>query len=137
VRCWLLARIFKTAEQQGATARTGARYNMESTDMGHASAQFLGGPNMLTGPTDDYWRAVRKAVAPAFSAKSMRCAHPLASACAQRRALRRCLWCGCQVPGTHAVARVPHQSCADCCAGSANTILHASLCDRRPAYLRL
>jgi len=87
VRCWLLARIFKTAEQQGATARTGARYNMESTDMGHASAQFLGGPNMLTGPTDDYWRAVRKAVAPAFSAKSMRCARPLASACAQRRAL--------------------------------------------------
>lgn len=36
--------------------------------------QFLGGPNMLTGPTDDYWRAVRKAVAPAFSANSMRCA---------------------------------------------------------------
>lgn len=35
--------------------------------------QFLGGPNMLTGPTDDYWRAVRKAVAPAFSANSMRC----------------------------------------------------------------
>ncbi|KAK9832710.1 hypothetical protein WJX81_002799 [Elliptochloris bilobata] len=33
---------------------------------------FLGGANMLTGPTDEHWRAVRKAVAPAFSASSMR-----------------------------------------------------------------
>ena len=46
---------------------------------------------MLTGPTDDYWRAVRKAVAPAFSAKSMRCARPLASVCMQRRALPQVL----------------------------------------------
>ena len=34
--------------------------------------QFLGGENMLTGHTDAHWRAVRKAVAPAFSAGNMR-----------------------------------------------------------------
>ncbi|EIE19060.1 cytochrome P450 [Coccomyxa subellipsoidea C-169] len=33
---------------------------------------FLGGTNMLTGHTDDHWKAVRKAVAPAFSAGNMR-----------------------------------------------------------------
>jgi hypothetical protein len=35
--------------------------------------QFLGGTNMLTGHTDEHWKAVRKAVAPAFSAGNMRC----------------------------------------------------------------
>ncbi len=35
--------------------------------------QFLGGENLLTGHTDDHWKAVRKAVAPAFSAGNMRC----------------------------------------------------------------
>ena len=34
--------------------------------------QFLGGENMLTGHTNAHWRAVRKAVAPAFSAGNMR-----------------------------------------------------------------
>ena len=37
-------------------------------------AQFLAGPNLLTGNTDGHWRAVRKGVAPAFSATHMRCA---------------------------------------------------------------
>jgi hypothetical protein len=36
--------------------------------------QFLGGTNVLTGHMDDHWKAVRKAVAPAFSAGNMRCA---------------------------------------------------------------
>ena len=35
---------------------------------------FLGGTNLLTGPTDAHWKAVRKGVAPAFSAGNMRCA---------------------------------------------------------------
>ena len=35
--------------------------------------QFLGGQNMLTGHTNEHWKAVRKAVAPAFSAGNMRC----------------------------------------------------------------
>ena len=39
----------------------------------HARAQFLAGPNLLTGNTDGHWRAVRKGVAPAFSAMHMRC----------------------------------------------------------------
>ena len=34
--------------------------------------QFLGGENMLTGHTNEHWKAVRKAVAPAFSAGNMR-----------------------------------------------------------------
>lgn len=34
--------------------------------------QFLGGVNVLTGPTDEHWRAVRKGVASAFSAQRMR-----------------------------------------------------------------
>ncbi|CAL8464666.1 g4201 [Coccomyxa elongata] len=33
---------------------------------------FLGGTNMLTGHSDEHWKAVRKAVAPAFSAGNMR-----------------------------------------------------------------
>ena len=37
-----------------------------------ACLQFLGGENMLTGHTNDHWKAVRKAVAPAFSAGNMR-----------------------------------------------------------------
>jgi len=32
----------------------------------------LAGPNLLTGNTDEHWRAVRKGVAPAFSAANMR-----------------------------------------------------------------
>ena len=36
--------------------------------------QFLGGTNLLTGATDEHWKTVRKAVAPAFSAGNMRCA---------------------------------------------------------------
>lgn len=32
------------------------------------------GTNMLTGHTDKHWKAVRKGVAPAFSAQHMRCA---------------------------------------------------------------
>ena len=36
--------------------------------------QFLMGTNMLTGHTDRHWKAVRKGVAPAFSAQHMRCA---------------------------------------------------------------
>ncbi|KAK9832543.1 hypothetical protein WJX81_007874 [Elliptochloris bilobata] len=35
---------------------------------------FLAGPNLLTGNTDEHWRAVRKGVAPAFSAANMRAA---------------------------------------------------------------
>ena len=38
-----------------------------------ARVQFLAGPNLLTGNTDGHWRAVRKGVAPAFSATHMRC----------------------------------------------------------------
>ena len=34
--------------------------------------QFLGGTNLLTGHTDEHWKAVRKAVAPSFSAGNMR-----------------------------------------------------------------
>ena len=34
---------------------------------------FLGGLSLLTGPTDAHWKAVRKGVAPAFSAGNMRC----------------------------------------------------------------
>ena len=37
---------------------------------GHA--QFLGGTSLLTGPTDEHWKLVRKAVAPAFSQGNMR-----------------------------------------------------------------
>ena len=44
--------------------------------------QFLAGPNLLTGNTDEHWRAVRKGVAPAFSAANMRCAPCLAWAAA-------------------------------------------------------
>lgn len=35
-------------------------------------AQFLGGQNMLTGHTNGHWKAVRKAVAPAFSAGNIK-----------------------------------------------------------------
>ncbi|CAL5224557.1 g7259 [Coccomyxa viridis] len=35
---------------------------------------FLGGTNLLTGHTDEHWKAVRKAVAPSFSAGNMRLA---------------------------------------------------------------
>ena len=38
----------------------------------HLVVQFLGGTNMLTGHTDEHWKTVRKAVAPAFSAGNMR-----------------------------------------------------------------
>lgn len=34
--------------------------------------QFLGGTNLLTGHTDEHWKAVRKAVAPSFSAGNMK-----------------------------------------------------------------
>ena len=34
---------------------------------------FMGGLSLLTGPTDAHWKAVRKGVAPAFSAGNMRC----------------------------------------------------------------
>ncbi len=34
--------------------------------------QFLMGTNLLTGHTDKHWKAVRKGVAPAFSAQHMR-----------------------------------------------------------------
>ena len=34
--------------------------------------QFLGGTNLLTGHTNEHWKAVRKAVAPSFSAGNMR-----------------------------------------------------------------
>ena len=37
-----------------------------------SSLQFLGGINLLTGPTDPHWKAVRKGVAPAFSAGCMK-----------------------------------------------------------------
>ncbi|CAL5224619.1 g7335 [Coccomyxa viridis] len=33
---------------------------------------FLGGTSLLTGPTDEHWKLVRKAVAPAFSQGNMR-----------------------------------------------------------------
>ncbi|CAK0787662.1 hypothetical protein CVIRNUC_010884 [Coccomyxa viridis] len=35
---------------------------------------FLGGTNLLTGHTDEHWKAVRKAVAPSFSAGNMKLA---------------------------------------------------------------
>jgi len=35
---------------------------------------FLGGVSLLTGRTDAHWKAVRKGVAPSFSAGNMRCA---------------------------------------------------------------
>ena len=38
----------------------------------HKNHQFLGGINLLTGPTDAHWKAVRKGVAPAFSAGCMK-----------------------------------------------------------------
>ncbi len=47
---------------------------MLRTDCVCAALQFLGGTNMLTGHTDEHWKAVRKAVAPAFSAGNIRCA---------------------------------------------------------------
>ena len=37
-----------------------------------ALLQFLGGTNLLTGHTNEHWKAVRKAVAPSFSAGNMR-----------------------------------------------------------------
>lgn len=43
--------------------------------MTHAM-QFLGGISLLTGPTDEHWKLVRKAVAPAFSQGNMRCGRP-------------------------------------------------------------
>lgn len=49
---------------------------------GCVCTQFLAGPNLLTGNTDEHWRAVRKGVAPAFSAANMRCAPCLAWAAA-------------------------------------------------------
>lgn len=39
-----------------------------------SGVQFLMGTNLLTGHTDRHWKAVRKGVAPAFSAQHMRCA---------------------------------------------------------------
>ena len=38
--------------------------------------QFLGGTNLLTGHTDEHWKAVRKAVAPSFSAGNMKWVPP-------------------------------------------------------------
>lgn len=38
------------------------------------TTQFLGGLNVLTGPTNAHWKAVRKGVAPAFSAGCMKAA---------------------------------------------------------------
>ena len=46
--------------------------NLQSVPLG---MQFLGGTNLLTGHTDAHWRAVRKGVAPAFSACNMRYAN--------------------------------------------------------------
>jgi cytochrome P450 len=34
--------------------------------------EFLGGVNLLTGPTNDHWKALRKGVAPAFSVTNMK-----------------------------------------------------------------
>lgn len=48
--------------------------------------QFLGGVNVLTGPSDEHWRAVRKGVSPAFSACRMRDACPVFQRCAARLA---------------------------------------------------
>lgn len=48
----------------------------------HVCLQFLGGVNVLTGPTDDHWRAVRKGVSPAFSAQRMRDACHVVAECA-------------------------------------------------------
>ena len=44
--------------------------------------QFLGGVNVLTGPSDAHWRAVRKGVSPAFSAVRMRDAFTTFQRCA-------------------------------------------------------
>lgn len=38
--------------------------------------QFLAGPNLLTGNTNEHWQAVRKGIAPAFSVANMRCFLP-------------------------------------------------------------
>ncbi|KAK9803216.1 hypothetical protein WJX73_004613 [Symbiochloris irregularis] len=38
----------------------------------HRLDPFLGGPNLLTGPSDAHWRLVRKGISPAFSAGRMR-----------------------------------------------------------------
>ena len=46
--------------------------------------QFLGGVNVLTGPTDEHWKAVRKGVSPAFSAQRMREACHTVAYCALR-----------------------------------------------------
>ena len=35
-------------------------------------AQLLKGTSILTGPTDEHWKHVRKGVAPAFSTAHMR-----------------------------------------------------------------
>ncbi|KAK9801866.1 hypothetical protein WJX73_003752 [Symbiochloris irregularis] len=48
----------------------------------HFLDPFLGGVNILTGPTDDHWRAVRKGVSPAFSAVRMRDACNVVAQCA-------------------------------------------------------
>ncbi len=56
------------------------------------SAQFLGGANLLTGHTDEHWRAMRKAVAPAFSALNMRwaCLKPGAPGAPQYVCMHAC-----------------------------------------------
>ena len=65
-------------------------------------AQFLAGPNLLTGNTDEHWRAVRKGVAPAFSAANMRCAPCLAWAPAwTARAPMSIAQCCCTVLWEH------------------------------------
>ena len=51
----------------------------------HWRVQFLGGTSLLTGPTDEHWKLVRKAVAPAFSQGNMRCVlSPLCILCGFR-----------------------------------------------------
>lgn len=45
---------------------------MEPLTCHMCASQFLGGTNILTGHTNEHWKAVRKAVAPSFSASNMR-----------------------------------------------------------------
>ena len=52
----------------------------------HVWLQFLGGVNVLTGPSDPHWRAVRKGVSPAFSSSRMKDAFHTFSCCAGKLA---------------------------------------------------
>ena len=67
--------LFFGFAEQGESERKNLRpFPSKNHNKTTTSYQFLGGLNVLTGPTNAHWKAVRKGVAPAFSAGCMKAA---------------------------------------------------------------